>query len=217
MKKKSGRFVVLISGRGSNLKALIDAARGQQFQIVAVIADREAEGGLYAKNAGIPFEVYKRADFLDKSAHRAALFKAVDSYEPDFVLLAGLMIIIPAEITERFDGRLVNIHPSLLPLLPGLHTHQRALDEKLTEHGCTVHFVDSGLDTGPRIAQGRCPINNDDTAETLAARVLTLEHKLYPWVAEQLARGGIQKRGNVVEFDEQVRQSAALNSFVIPE
>ena len=184
------RVVVLLSGSGSNLQALIDTQASSSYEIVAVISNKQDAFGLQraAKN-GIATETLSHRDFASRESFDSKLAKLVDSFKPDLVVLAGFMRILTAPFVALFAGRLVNIHPSLLPEFPGMNTHERALDAGVSEHGVSVHFVTEELDGGPVIARRKVSVTADDTAESLAAKVLTEEHKLYPEVVEWFARG----------------------------
>ncbi len=172
------RIVILISGRGSNLQALLEA--GLPCQIAAVISNRAQAKGLdIAKAHGIPTAVIEHRDHPDRDSFDAALAKAIDAYAPDVVALAGFMRILGADFVSRYHGRLINIHPSLLPAYTGLDTHARALRDGVKIHGCTVHFVTHDLDHGPIIIQAAVPVLRDDTEQSLAARVLHEEHRIY--------------------------------------
>jgi phosphoribosylglycinamide formyltransferase-1 len=184
------RVVVLLSGSGSNLQALIDAQASSSYEIVAVISNKQDAFGLQrAAKHGIATETLSHRDFASRESFDSKLAKLVDSFKPDLVVLAGFMRILTAPFVALFAGRLVNIHPSLLPEFPGMNTHQRALDAGVSEHGASVHFVTEELDGGPVIARRKVSVTADDTAESLAAKVLTEEHKLYPEVVEWFARG----------------------------
>lgn len=184
------RVVVLLSGSGSNLQALIDTQASSSYEIVAVISNKQDAFGLQrAAKHGIATETLSHRDFASRESFDSKLAKLVDSFEPDLVVLAGFMRILTAPFVALFAGRLVNIHPSLLPEFPGMNTHQRALDAGVSEHGVSVHFVTEELDGGPVIARRKVSVTADDTAESLAAKVLTEEHKLYPEVVEWFARG----------------------------
>lgn len=179
------RIVVLISGSGSNLQALIDACASHEIQgsIVAVISNRPEVYGLErARLAGITTQTLDHKNFADRVSFDQALMKLIDSYQPDLVVLAGFMRILTAAFVEHYSGRMLNIHPSLLPAYKGVHTHQRALEDGAQQHGASVHFVTAELDAGAVILQAAVPVLADDTAETLAARVLIEEHKIYPQV-----------------------------------
>lgn len=189
------RVAVLISGGGSNMVALARAMQGDfPARPVLVLANDPAAGGLHKAAAlGIPTAVVDHRPFKgDRAAFEAELAQALDAAAPDIVCLAGFMRILTPAFTARYAGRMLNIHPSLLPKYPGLHTHQRALDAGDAHAGCTVHEVTADLDAGPILGQARVPVLAGDTAETLAARVLVQEHALYPAVLERFARGNRQ-------------------------
>lgn len=186
------RVVVFISGGGSNMVSLARACEADDFpaRIVAVISDKADAGGLAKAQAmGIETLVFERKAFADKAGHEAAILDALATLKPDILCLAGYMRLVSADFIRPFAGRMLNIHPSLLPLYPGLHTHQRAIDAGDKEAGCTVHLVTEGMDEGPVLAQARVPVLPGDTAETLAARVLVEEHRLYPQVLRDFALG----------------------------
>ena len=184
------RVVVLLSGSGTNLQALIDTQASSSYEIVAVISNKQDAFGLQrAAKHEIATETLSHRDFASRESFDAQLAELVDSFKPDLVVLAGFMRILTAPFVALFAGRLVNIHPSLLPEFPGMNTHQRALDAGVSEHGVSVHFVTEELDGGPVIARRKVSVQADDTAESLAAKVLTEEHKLYPEVVEWFARG----------------------------
>lgn len=181
-------IVILISGRGSNMQALVRAARDEQWraQIVAVISNKADAGGLaFARAHGIATAVVANADYASRAEFDAALRDVVDGFAPDLVVLAGFMRILTAPFVAHYAGRMLNIHPSLLPLFPGLRTHQQALDAGVAEHGASVHFVTAELDHGPVLAQARVPVLPGDDAASLAARVLAQEHQLYPRAVRQ--------------------------------
>lgn len=191
--------VVLISGSGSNLQALIDSVGhdGNPARITAVICNRADAYGLErAKQAGIATGLLDHKQFDGRDAFDAALIQAIDAHQPDLVVLAGFMRILTPGFVQHYAGRLLNIHPSLLPKHKGLHTHQRALEAGDSEHGCSVHFVTEELDGGPLVVQAVLPIKADDTAESLARRVHQQEHQIYPlavrWFAEGRLRLGAQ-------------------------
>lgn len=198
--------VVLISGSGSNLQAIIDGIAGGHIpaRIGAVISNRaEAYGLERAKNAGITPLVLDHRAFEGREAFDAALIELIDAQQPDVVLLAGFMRILTPAFVRHYQGRLLNIHPSLLPKFKGLHTHQRALEAGETEHGCSVHFVTEELDGGPIVAQAIVSIAPNDTAETLAKRVLVGEHHVYPLALRWFAEGRLRLTTNGVELDGQ--------------
>ncbi len=182
-------IVVLISGGGSNLQSIIDAAADDlPVEIRAVISNRpDAYGLTRAREAGIDTAVLEHANFADRESYDQALQELIDSYSPELVVLAGFMRILSDDFVRHYEGRMLNIHPSLLPKYRGLHTHARALEAGDKVAGCTVHYVTAELDAGPIIMQARVPVLDDDTPETLAARVLEQEHKIYPQAIRQFA------------------------------
>jgi len=195
--KERARVAILISGRGSNMAALIEAARAPDYpaQIALVLSNKRDAGGLaLAREAGIATEIVESGDYPGRDAFEAALQERLSAHRIELVCLAGFMRILSAPFVERWRGRLINIHPSLLPDLRGLHTHERALAAGLKEHGCTVHFVEPELDAGPIIAQARVPVLPGDDADSLAARVLLEEHKLYPKALSRVAMGLVGAR-----------------------
>lgn len=187
------RLVILISGRGSNMQSIIRAIDAGELnaEIVAVISNRPDAAGLQtATAAGIDTQLINHRDFDSREAFDIELARTIDQYQPDFVILAGFMRILTAGFVRHFAGKLINIHPSLLPKFKGLHTHQRAIEAGEQEHGASVHFVTAELDDGPVILQAKVPILADDTPESLAARVLVEEHKLYPDAIKLLIQQG---------------------------
>ena len=188
-------IVILISGRGSNMECLLSAvaAGSLPVRIAAVIANRDdARGLVTAAAAGVATRVVDHRAHAGREAFDAALAEAIDGYAPDLVVLAGFMRILTDGFVRRYAGRLINIHPSLLPAFPGLHTHQRALDEGVRVHGCTVHFVTPTLDHGPIVVQAAVPVLDGDDAAGLAARVLTQEHRVYPQAVRWFVEGRLQ-------------------------
>jgi formyltetrahydrofolate-dependent phosphoribosylglycinamide formyltransferase len=186
------RVVILISGRGSNMAALVNAASDTAFpaEIVGVISDKpDAPGLQFAAGQGIATRVIARADFSDKDEHDGAIDAALRSFRAEIVCLAGYMRLLTSAFVAKWQGRMINIHPALLPLFKGLDTHQRALDAGMRIHGCTVHFVTPEMDDGPTIAQAAVPVVTGDTADALAARVLKAEHHLYPLALRLVAEG----------------------------
>lgn len=176
-------IVILISGRGSNMEAIVKAAQNEAWpaKIAAVISNRPEAGGLdFAKSHGIETAVLDHRSFKDRASFDAKLVELIDSYKPDLVVLAGFMRILTGDFVRHYEGRLLNIHPSLLPLFPGLHTHEQALEAGVSEHGATVHFVTEALDHGPMVIQASVPVLPGDTHDTLAQRVLKQEHVIYP-------------------------------------
>ncbi|MEN3277492.1 MAG: phosphoribosylglycinamide formyltransferase 1 [Massilia sp.] len=177
-------IVVLISGRGSNMEAVVRAAKAEGWpaRIAAVISNRfDAEGLAFAQAQGIPTAVVPSKEFASRAEFDAALQLEIDRFAPDLVVLAGFMRILTNPFVEHYAGRMLNIHPSLLPDFPGLDTHGQCLAAGKSEHGATVHFVTAELDHGPIVAQARIPVLPGDTPEALAARLLVEEHKLYPY------------------------------------
>lgn len=192
---RKARLCVLISGSGSNLQAIMDACHGHMLNatIVHVISNRaDAYGLVRAQHAQIPTSVLDHRKFTDRPSFDAELADLIDQSRPDFVVLAGFMRILTPEFVERFLGKLINIHPSLLPKYPGLDTHARALAAGDSEHGATVHFVTPTVDAGPPIVQGVLPVLPDDSVDTLKARVHQLEHVIYPHALDQLIKGNVR-------------------------
>ena len=184
--------VVLLSGTGSNLQALIDSTRtgDSPVRIAAVISNRSDAYGLQrARDAGIDTRSLDHKTFEGREAFDAALVELIDAFNPKLVVLAGFMRILSADFVRHYEGRLLNIHPSLLPKYKGMHTHQRALDAGDSEHGCSVHFVTEELDGGPLVVQAVVPVESDDSAQTLAQRVHTQEHRIYPLAVRWFAEG----------------------------
>jgi phosphoribosylglycinamide formyltransferase-1 len=191
------RVAILISGRGSNMAALIEAARAPDFpaEIALVLSNKSDAGGLaLARQAGVATEIVESRLYPAREAFEAAMQERLSAHRIDLVCLAGFMRILSAPFAERWRGRMLNIHPALLPGLRGLNTHERALAAGLKEHGCTVHFVEPELDAGPIVAQARVPVLPDDDADSLAARVLVEEHKLYPRALAEVAAALIGAR-----------------------
>ena len=205
------RFLVLISGSGSNLQALIEAAAAADFpaSLVAVISNRpDAYGLVRARERGIPTAVIDHTAFSTREEFDRQLQQTIDTYAPDLVVLAGFMRILTPGFVTHYIGRLFNIHPSLLPLYPGLHTHRRAIEAGDSIHGATVHFVTPELDGGPAVISAAVPVEPGDTETTLAKRVLTVEHQIYPlavrWFAEeklQLKDGKAWYQGEMLPAD----------------
>ena len=205
-------IVILISGRGSNMEALLDARL--PARIAAVISNRpEARGLATAKARGIATAVVDHRGFGDRAAFDAALAAEIDGHRPDLVALAGFMRIFTAPFIERYNGRMMNIHPSLLPSFPGLHTHRQALAAGVRIHGCTVHFTAPAVDSGPIIVQAAVPVLPDDTEELLAARVLAEEHRVYPQAVRWFLEGRLRLGANgTVTVDAARSPQGALTS-----
>ena len=204
------RIVILISGRGSNMEAIVRACatEGWNARVGAVIANRADAAGLeFARRHGIATAVVEHTAFADRAAFDAALADAVEAHAPDVVALAGFMRILTDAFVSRFEGRMVNVHPSLLPAFTGLHTHRRAIEAGCKLAGATVHFVTPVLDHGPIIAQAVVPVLQGDTPESLGARVLEREHVLYPRAIRWLVHDLLRQRDGIVT---QVRGEAQL-------
>jgi phosphoribosylglycinamide formyltransferase-1 len=184
------RIAVLISGRGSNMICLADAiqAYGIAVKITVVISNKDCAGITLAQGRGLQTRVIKRQDFDCKADQDDAIAETINDLQVDYIFLAGYMAILSSNFVDQFAGKIVNIHPSLLPAFKGLNTHQRAIDENVVTHGVSVHVVSAALDDGPMIIQARLPILAGDTADSLAARVLQLEHQIYPFVLFGLAK-----------------------------
>ncbi len=194
------RIVILISGRGSNMRALFEARL--PGKIVAVISNSPAAAGLdYARQKETETRVINHRDFADRGAFDTALANEVDAFTPDLVVLAGFMRILTEAFVLRFAGRILNIHPSLLPAFPGVNTHQRAIVEGVRLHGCTVHFVTPALDHGPIVIQAAVPVLPDDDEAALAARVLQQEHRILPLAVRWFLDGRIRLQGSQVQLD----------------
>lgn len=196
--------VVLVSGRGSNLQALLDTqARGElPVEFRAVISNQPQAPALErAATAGIPVHALDHRDFADRESFDRALMELIDEYVPDLVILAGFMRIFTDGFIRHYGDRMLNIHPSLLPAFRGLHTHQRAIDAGVDEHGATVHFVTPELDGGPAVIQTRVPVMADDDADGLAGRVLAREHRIYPLAVRWFAEGRLQFDGTRAWLD----------------
>ncbi|PRD45933.1 phosphoribosylglycinamide formyltransferase [Phyllobacterium phragmitis] len=186
------RVAVLISGRGSNMTALIEACKDPAYpaEIVAVLSNKPDAAGLeVARSHGIEATPVPQKDYASRTAHEAALNAELTRIAPDVICLAGYMRLMSADFVGQWEGRMINIHPSLLPLFKGLDSHARVLESGMRIHGCTVHFVTAEMDGGPIIAQGVAPVKPDDTEETLTARVLSMEHRLYPLALKLVAEG----------------------------
>ena len=196
-------IVIIISGRGSNMEAVVRAAQVEQWpaRIAAVISNKPDAGGLqFAAAHAIPTAVVANKDYATRAEFDSALQQEIDRFAPDLVVLAGFMRILTPAFVARYAARMLNIHPSLLPLFPGLHTHQQALDAGQQVHGATVHFVTAELDHGPVVAKASIDVVPGDTAETLAARVLVQEHQLYP----RAIRLFVEDRLSIVDGDVRI-------------
>ncbi|MFD2166921.1 phosphoribosylglycinamide formyltransferase [Thalassotalea euphylliae] len=206
----SRRIVVLISGSGTNLQAIIDACKSNDYpgNVVGVVSNKADAYGLQrAQNDNIDTTCLSHKDFESRELYDQALVKAIDAYEPDYVVLAGFMRILTPAFVQHYLGKLVNIHPSLLPKYQGLNTHQRAIDAGDSEHGVSVHFVTEELDGGPVILQAKVPIFDGDTADVLAGRVHEQEHRIYPLVVKWLCQDRLTMTA----------EKAILDGNVLPE
>lgn len=209
------RLVVLISGNGSNLQAIIDACQAGRIcgTLVGVLSNRADAYGLQrAADAGIPVQVLANANYADREQYDAALAEALDHWQADIVILAGFMRILTAGLVERYAGRMLNIHPALLPRYPGVNTHQRALAAGDDTHGTSVHFVTAELDGGPVILQAQVPVFPDDEVADLSARVLEQEHRIYPLVINWLCCGRLALRDHAAWLDGQRLPAAGYAS-----
>lgn len=217
--EKKCRVAVLISGRGSNMASLIEAAKAPDYpaEIALVLSNRpEAPGLARAAEAGIAAAVVDHRTHPEREAFERALDRALEEHRIELLCLAGFMRILTPWFIGRWLGRMLNVHPSLLPLFKGLHTHRRALDEGVRIHGCTVHFVTPELDSGPIVAQAAVPVLPSDTEESLAARVLAQEHAIYPLALGLVAGGRVRLQEGRVELDADWEESAALVSPANP-
>ena len=198
-------MVVLISGNGSNLQAIIDACHdGQIFgDVVAVISNQSSAYGLNrATDAGIEAVTLPHKDFPTRADYDGALSQHINQFEPDLIVLAGFMRILTADTVRQYRGRIINIHPSILPLYPGLNTHERVLEDQASIHGATVHFVTEALDGGPIILQGRVKVLDHDSKETLAAKVHIVEHQIYPKAIAWFSTGRLQMKEDAALLDD---------------
>lgn len=216
-------IVVLISGSGSNLQAIIDSISAGQVhaKIRAVISNAPDVYGLErAKSARIPTEVINHQEYEDRKSFDAALSSTIDSYSPDLVVLAGFMRLLSENFVNRYAGRMLNIHPSLLPKYPGLNTYQRALDAGDTEHGASVHFVTPEMDSGPIVIQGVLDVDLDESAEKLAKRVLHEEHEIYPLAISWFVEGRLTFEDDRAFLDGKLMNTPAIfrkGSLIMPE
>ena len=191
-------IVILISGRGSNMQAIVNA-NIPDANIAAVLSNSETAAGLaWAAERGIVTDSLNHKNFDSRLAFDQAMMEKIDAYQPDLVVLAGFMRILTPEFCAHYENRLINIHPSILPSFTGLHTHERALEAGCRVTGCTIHFVTPELDCGPIISQGIVPILDGDTADDVAARVLTVEHQLFPQAVADFVAGRLKIEGNRV-------------------
>lgn len=216
---KRTRVGILISGRGSNMVSLIEAARAADYpaEIAVVVSNRPEAGGLqYAEAAGIPTIVIDHKAYATRMAFEAKMHQALLDHGVELICNAGFMRMLTASFVERWKNRQLNIHPSLLPAFPGLDTHARALRDGVRIHGCTVHFVRLEMDTGPIVAQAAVPVLPGDTAETLAQRVLDAEHRLYPHALRLVASGTATVRDEDIVFTAPAGSPRAMFSPALP-
>jgi phosphoribosylglycinamide formyltransferase-1 len=212
------RTAVLISGRGSNMAALVAAAKKPDYpaEVVLVISDDPAAPGLEkARQAGVAAEAVDRRSHSDRAAFEEALQRRLEAVEAELVCLAGFMRVLSAGFVARWRDRLLNIHPSILPAFRGIDTHQRVLDAGVRVHGCTVHFVRADVDAGPIIAQAIVPVLPTDTADTLSARLLPVEHRVYPMALALVASGRARVAGDKVAIDDAPDQGA--DRLIVPD
>ena len=214
-------IVILISGRGSNCQSLIRQAKN--YSVISVLSNNvEAPGLMSARESGIQAMAFGRNGARSWTQQKNQIYHSIEALSPSLIVLAGYMQILESDFVERFEGKIVNIHPSMLPRFKGLDTHQRALracqqaGNLNAEHGCTVHYVDCGIDTGPVIAQACCKVMASDTEDTLAARVLDLEHQLLPWVINAIAANDISYHDKQAVFSPKAIAEAADNGFLLP-
>ncbi len=214
---KRANLVILISGRGSNMQAILDEAAAGRLpvRVCAVISNEpEAAGLARAHTRGVPTYVVCHRNYPDRRTFEAALMERIDVCQPDCVALAGFMRVLSRQFVEHYAGRLLNIHPALLPQFPGLNTHERALRAGVARHGASVHFVTPAVDQGPVIIQAAVPVRPDDTPETLAARVLEEEHRIYPQAIRWFVEGRLSVENGRVLLDGAVRPEQGL---ILPE
>lgn len=196
--------VILISGRGSNLKAIIEQTRSAELpiRICCVISNRpDAQGLELAAQSGIQTSVIDHTNYTDRDAFETELRRQIDHLKPGLVVLAGFMRVLSTGFVQHYEGKMINIHPSLLPAYPGLHTHQRAIDAGDQQHGATVHFVTPDVDAGPIIVQAQVPVLPDDTADSLAQRVLEQEHRIFPLAIKWFAENRLSLENGQVRLD----------------
>lgn len=205
-------IVILISGRGSNMQAVVEA-RIPDARVALVLSNKSDAAGLsWAAQQGIATAALNHRDYADRAAFDRAMIAEIDRHQPDLVLLAGFMRILTPEFCAHYAGRLINIHPSLLPAFPGLHTHRRAIEEGCRLAGCTVHFATAELDRGPIIAQAAVPVLDDDEEDTLAARVLAAEHRILPQAVADFLAGSLKTDGRRVLGRAQAEAGSRLEN-----
>jgi len=216
LSKSHCRTAVLISGSGSNLQSFIDKAAQSEIDLdlSVVFSNRpDAYGLARAKTAGIATECLDHRDYADRETFDRAVAGVLDTYQPDLIVLAGFMRILSPWFVRHYEGRILNIHPALLPAYPGLDTHQRVLDAGEKWHGSTVPFVTEELDGGPRILQGKLAVNSNETADELCARVQAIEHQIYPQAANWFGQGRLQFRSGQTLFDGKPLDEPVVRDF----
>jgi len=210
-------IVILISGRGSNMQAIIDRALSGDLPVTikAIISNRpDAPGLALASKHGINTKVVNHENFPDKQGFETALSTCINEYQPKLIALAGFMRVLSSDFVGQYKNRMINIHPSLLPQFPGLNTHQRAITAGAREHGASVHFVTSDIDSGPIIIQRSVPIDAADTPETLASKVLAQEHQIYPLAIKWFAQSRLQVQAGCVLLDGKIQPQQGLKNDV---
>ena len=216
MSPNACKTAVLISGSGTNLQSFIDksAAGEVDLDLRVVFSNRPGAFGLErAAKAGIATECLEHGDYPDRESFDRAVAAVLDRYEPDLIILAGFMRILSPWFVQHYEGRVLNIHPALLPAYPGLDTHQRVLDAGEEWHGSTVHFVTEELDGGPRILQGRLAVNPEETAEQLCERVQTIEHQIYPEAAHWFGQGRLEFRDGAAWLDGRLLRDPVVSNY----
>jgi phosphoribosylglycinamide formyltransferase-1 len=211
--------VILISGRGSNMRSLIEQSLepGAPYTVCRVFSDKPDAGGLeLARNLGVPAQALVPAAATDRAVYDRSLAAAIQIYSPSLIVLAGFMRILSAQFVRGFAGKILNIHPSLLPKFPGLHTHRRALEAHEPEHGATVHFVTERLDGGPPVIQARVAVNPTDDEATLAARVQAQEHRIYPLAVRWFCEGRLRYNAGCAWLDGRLLREPVQFSGVAP-
>lgn len=210
------KTAILISGSGTNLQAFIDAVNDGRLNLDLTVVfsnNADAFGLQRATQAGIPIACVRHTDFPDRESFDAAVIADLDRFAPDLLLLAGFMRILSPVFVARYAGRILNIHPALLPLYPGLNTHQRVIDAGDDYHGSTVHFVTEKLDGGPRILQGRLAVRRGESADELAARVQAVEHQIYPQAADWVGSGRVELRNGQIWMDSKLVDEPVRKTF----
>ena len=213
MDGRTPKIVILISGSGSNLQAIIDAVNSESFEaeIAVVISNKPNVFGLErATKANIPTAVIEHKDYPEREVFDANLMKEIDKHQPDLIVLAGFMRILTSDFVRRYEGRVINIHPSLLPKYPGLDTHQRAIDAGDAFHGATVHFVTAELDSGPNIIQAKVKTFENDTVDSLIKRIQEQEHIIYPIAVKWFIEGRLNMSGNNAFLDNEALPETGL-------